>query len=234
MLPKIFGHSDKNVRAEGTALTLVLYSYLGPALLPALSDLKPVQMSDLQKSFDGLDAEGKGAGTGKPTRWTRKVQREREVMDDGQDDGDGAAVAEEPAPIDPMSLLDPVDVYKLFPDNLMEQLGSSKWKERLESLEECNKVLAEPRNARIAVSNVDAYGNLVQTLGVKCHKDSNVNVVMESARLLEGLARGLGKPFGRYRNVTMSGMLERLKERKATVVEALAKSLDAIFLTVSW
>jgi cytoskeleton-associated protein 5 len=235
VLSKIFAHSDKTVRAEGTSLVLVLFAYLGPALLPSLGDLKPVQMAELQKSFNSMDAEGKGAGSGKPTRWTRKVQREREAAQDvGGGNDAGEAVEEEAAPIDPRSLLDPVNVLSLFPSDLDERLASSKWKDRLESLEECNKVLAQPQNARVADSNVDAYGSLVQTLGAKCKSDANVNVVIEAAKLLEGLARGIGKPFGRYRAMVMSGCLERLKERKATVVEALGKALDAVSSTVSW
>ncbi|BEJ15612.1 hypothetical protein CspHIS471_0502170 [Cutaneotrichosporon sp. HIS471] len=230
-LPKIFGHSDKNVRAEGTSLTLALYTFLGPGLKPALADLKPVQVSDLEKAFEGLDGEGKGAGTGKPSRYTRKMQREREIAEAAGDDPEDEAPEE--AAIDPMSLLDPVHVLDLFPDDVMERLASTKWKDRLEACEECNKVLAEPRNARIADANADAYGPLVQLLGAKCHKDANVNVVMEAAKLLEGLARGLKKSFGRYKGVTVTGLLERLKERKAAVVEALGKALDAIFLTTT-
>lgn len=229
-LPKIFGHNDKNVRAEGTNLTLALYTYLGPALKPAVADLKPVQVSDLEKAFEGLDGEGKGAGTGKPSRFTRKSQRQREMAEAAGDEPEDDMPEE--APMDPMSLLDPVNVLDLFPDDLMERLGSTKWKDRLEAVEECNKVLAEPRNARISDANVDAYGPLVQLLGAKCHKDANVNVVMEAAKLLEGLATGLKKSFGRYKGVTVTGLLERLKERKAAVVEALGKALDAIFLTV--
>lgn len=230
----MFAHSDKNVRAEGTALTLALYSYLGPALLPALADLKPVQVTDLQKQFDALDAEGKGAGSGKPQRYTRKVQRERETSGGGDGDGEEAGAGEEEAAaIDPLSLLDPVDVLALFPSDAMERLGSVKWKERLEACEECNKVLGDPKNARILDSNVGAYSSLVNVLGTKCHKDANVNVVMEAAKLLEGLARGIGRPFGQFKSATVPGMLERLKERKAAVGEALSKALDAIFLTVS-
>ncbi|OCF32654.1 microtubule Associated protein [Kwoniella heveanensis BCC8398] len=231
-LPKIFGHADKTVRAEGTALTLVLYSYLGPALLPALADLKPVQMADLQKSFDSMDAEGKGAGTGKPTRYTRKGQREREAAEAAGGDDGGDAGGEEtaaPEPIDPKSLLDPVDVLALFPSDLMDRLASTKWKDRLESLEECTKVLSQPANARISDKNVDSYGPLAQLLGTKCQKDANVNVVIEAAKVLEGLALGIGKPFGRFRAAAMPGCLDRLKERKANVTDALGKALDGLF-----
>ncbi|WRT68653.1 uncharacterized protein IL334_005632 [Kwoniella shivajii] len=235
-LSKVFGHSDKNVRAEGTALTLALYTYLGPALLPALAELKPVQMTELQKSFDSLDAEGKGAGTGKPTRYTRKTQREREAAEaSGINDVEAENGGEEeaPAPMDPKSLLDPVDALSLFPSDLSDRLASTKWKDRLESLEECTKVLVQPQNAAISDSNVDSYGPLAQTLGTKCKSDANVNVVMEAAKVLEGIAKGMGKPFGRFRGAIMPGCLERLKERKANVTDAVGRALDAVFSTTT-
>lgn len=232
VMPKMFAHTDKNVRAEGSTLAATLYTYLGAALAPSLSDLKPVQMTELQKTFDSMDGEGKGAGTGKPTRWTRKAQRERESAEAAGGDAEEAEAAEEAAPIDPKSLLDPVNALAKFPDNLDEQLSSTKWKERLEVLEECNKVMAQPANARISDSNIDAYGSFVATLGTKCKSDANINVVMEAAKVIEGLANGIGKPFGRFRGVVMPGMIERLKERKANVVEALGKALDAVFTTV--
>ncbi len=189
-------------------------------------------MTELQKSFDALDGEGKGAGTGRPTRWTRKAQREREAAEAAGETEEEVGGAGEAAPIDALSLLDPVDVLRQFPDDLMDRLSSAKWKDRVDCLEECNKVLALPKNAKILDSNVEACGSLAQTLGTKCKSDANVNVVIEAARLLEGLAKGIGKAFGRFRPVTMSGIMERLKERKANVVEALGKALDAIFHTV--
>jgi cytoskeleton-associated protein 5 len=228
VIPKIFGHTDKNVRAEGSTLVTTLYTYLGAALLPALADLKPVQMTDLQKSFDTA-----GANSGKPTRYTRATQRDRESAEAAGGDAEEAVEEEAAAPIDPRSLLDPVNALSLFPGNLDEQLSSTKWKERLEVLEECNKILSQPTNAKISDSNVDAYGSLVATLGTKCKGDANVNVVMEAAKLIEGLAHGMGRPFGRFRSIVMPGVIERLKERKATVVEALGKALDAVVSTVS-
>jgi cytoskeleton-associated protein 5 len=232
-LSKIFAHSDKNVRAEGTALALVLYTYLGAGLLAALGELKPLQMTELQKAFDGLDAESKGAGTGRPTRWTRKAQREREAAEAAGGGAEEAAEEAEIIPIDPKSLLDPIDALSLFPGDLMDRLGSTKWKDRLESLEECNKILALPQNARVLDNNVDSYGPLAQTLGTKCKGDANVNVVIEAAKLLEALARGMGKAWARHRASIMPGCLERLKERKATVVDAIGKALDALFDCVS-
>lgn len=75
-LPKIFAHTDKTVRAEGTALAQALYQCIGPAIEPFLADLKPVQVKELKESFEKMDSEGKGKGTFKAERLTRAQVRE--------------------------------------------------------------------------------------------------------------------------------------------------------------
>jgi cytoskeleton-associated protein 5 len=81
-LPKIFAHSDKTVRAEGTLLTYALYNYMGPAIEPWLVDLKPVQVKELKEAFEGMEKEGKGKGGFKPERLTRAQAREAEAGGD--------------------------------------------------------------------------------------------------------------------------------------------------------
>jgi cytoskeleton-associated protein 5 len=66
VLPKIFGHSDKTVRSEGSNLAHVLYQYLGSGIEPWLADLKPVQVKELKEAWDGMEKEGRGKGTLKP------------------------------------------------------------------------------------------------------------------------------------------------------------------------
>lgn len=86
--PKIFAHADKNVRAEGTQLTHTLYQYIGPAIDPWLAELKPVQVKELQETFESMEKEGKGKGTLKAERLTREHQREAEANADAGMDGD--------------------------------------------------------------------------------------------------------------------------------------------------
>jgi len=86
-LPKIFGHSDKTVRAEGSNLTAVLYQYLGPGIEPWLADLKPVQVKELKDSFETLEKDGKGHKTLKPERLTRAQAREAAVAGDDATEG---------------------------------------------------------------------------------------------------------------------------------------------------
>ncbi len=99
VLPKIFGHSDKTVRSEGSNLAHALYQYLGPGIEPWLADLKPVQVKELKEAWDGMEKEGRGKGTLKPERMTRQQARDAEqnaATGDG-DAGDGSAAAEEGA-----------------------------------------------------------------------------------------------------------------------------------------
>jgi cytoskeleton-associated protein 5 len=78
LLPKIFAHADKNVRAEGTGLALALHAYLGPALDPHLSELKPVQVKELGEAFAKADEGEEGFGKLKQSRFTKSQQLERE------------------------------------------------------------------------------------------------------------------------------------------------------------
>lgn len=63
-------------------------------------------------------------------------------------------------------------------------------------------------------------------------KDANINCVIVAANCLEHLAKGMGTPFGRYREAIVPLMLARLKERKANVTDAIGGALDALFATV--
>ncbi|KAG8823574.1 Microtubule-associated protein, microtubule dynamics during spindle orientation, partial [Serendipita sp. 399] len=64
--------------------------------------------------------------------------------------------------------------------------------------------------------------------------DANIMCVMAAAACIEGLAKGLGTPFGRYREIIVTPMIDRLKERKQNVTDALGQALDAVFATVSF
>lgn len=58
VLPKVFAHADKNVRAESQNLTVELYRWLREAIKPLFwGELKPVQQQDLEKMFENVKQE---------------------------------------------------------------------------------------------------------------------------------------------------------------------------------
>ncbi|CAE6505293.1 unnamed protein product [Rhizoctonia solani] len=228
-LPKIFGHTDKNVRAEGTGLTQSLYTYLGPALQSFLSDLKPVQIKELTEGFEALDKESKGQGTGVQTRWTKAQARERQAAEERNEEVEEASGgAEAEAAADPMDFIEAVDIMPKVPGNFHEAMGSSKWKDRKEALD----TLLEVLKSTPKVADSDGHGELAKALA-KRMSDANIMCVIAAANSIEALAKGVGKPFGRHRASLINPMLERLKERKANVTDAIGAGLDAVFTTTT-
>ncbi|KAG9318450.1 microtubule associated protein [Chiua virens] len=230
-LPKIFAHADKNVRAEGTQLTHTLYQYIGPAIEPWLTELKPVQVKELQEAFGGMEKEGKGKGTLKAERSTREQQREAEASVDVGIEGDAKSTGtpEELDLPDPRSLAEPVDIVAKFPSNMQANLTSSKWKERKEVLDDLLTLV----NATPRILDAPELAELAKSLATCIQKDANINCVMTAANVIERLAKGIMTPFGRLREAIVPPMLERLKERKANVTDAIGAALDAVFTTTS-
>ncbi|KAJ3552810.1 hypothetical protein NM688_g3956 [Phlebia brevispora] len=225
-LPKIFAHTDKNVRAEGTTLTHVLYQYIGPGIETWLADLKPVQVKELKEAFESMEKEGKGKGSLKPERLTRAAAREAEANEAaGVEEPDAAP--EEEAPLDPRMFADEVNIVPKLPANFQAALGSSKWKERKEALDELLNLL----NATPRIKEAPELSDVVKSLATCIHKDANINCVTIAANCMEGLAKGMMASFGRYREAIVPPMLERMKERKASVTDAIGAALDAVFTT---
>ncbi|KAI5278960.1 Microtubule-associated protein, microtubule dynamics during spindle orientation, partial [Ascosphaera acerosa] len=132
------------------------------------------------------------------------------------DDDDDAAP-------DAFDLAEPTDVLAKLPDDFAEQLASKKWKDRKEALEAFYAVAHVPR------IRDGSYGEIVGDLA-KCMKDANVMVVTCAANCIVALAEGLRAAFAKHRAVVMNPLLERLKEKKQSVADALGAALDAVFL----
>lgn len=223
-LPKAFGHADKNVRAEATNLAVEFYRWLREAMKPMFwGDLKPTQQNDLEAQFEKIKAE--------PAPKQERLLRSQAAMESasgaqGGGGGDDAGYDEEPAEIDAFDLAEPQDVLSKIAPDFYDALGSSKWKDRKEALEGLYAVLNVPR-----IKDSD-FNELNRSLA-KCMKDANIMVVTHAAQSIEALAKGLRKGYGKYRSIVMGPIMERLKEKKQAVADALGAALDAVFLATS-
>lgn len=234
-IPTVFAHTDKNVRAEGVALAQELWRWLGPALEMHLAALKPVQLKELTESFAKMDAEGQGKGSGVQTRFTRAQQRQRAIADAestlaGKTDGveEPGVTADAAETFDAFDLAEPVAILSKLPNGFYEMLSSSKWKERKEeALDPLLALLAQAPRLRTE----DDYSELVRALTGRM-TDANVACVTVAAGCLAALARGLRADFARFHASIVPPVLERLKEKKQSVVDALADALDATFAAV--
>jgi cytoskeleton-associated protein 5 len=226
VLPKLFSHADRTVRAETTKLAVELYVWMGSSLQTILfDDLKPIQQKDLTKAFEALTDTKR-----QQLRYTRKQQVEMQQQADEQareaDSNDVEMQDAEPIDnYDPLEFVDPVEVLSKLPLDLNTRITSVKWKDRKEVLEEVVEILEK---AMKIVPN-DDYSNLLRTFS-KCMKDANIQVVQLAANCCEFIVKGLNTNFtSNYKSIILAPMIERTKEKKASVADALNSCLDAIF-----
>ncbi|KAF2471863.1 ARM repeat-containing protein [Lindgomyces ingoldianus] len=224
VLPKVFGHADKNVRAKAQELTVEFYRWLKEGMKPLFwNDLKPVQQQDLDKLFEKV----KNDPPPKQERLLRSQQAVKESAAAVGGDDDVAEEEEEDVVIDLEPEYEAVDVLSKIPKDYTERLASSKWKDRKEALDEVHKALDYPK---IAEGHFD---ELVRGFA-KCMKDANIAVVSTAANCVELLAKGLRRSFAKYRSIIMNPMMERLKEKKQAVTDAIGGALDAVFASTSF
>jgi chorismate mutase len=223
-LPKMYGHADKNVRAKAQELTVEFYRWLKEAMKPLFwNDLKPVQQTDLDKLFEKVKDEPPP----KQERLLRSQQAAKEAAAAAPGADEDYGEDEEEAAIDLEPEFEAVDVFPNLPKDYNERLGSSKWKDRKEVLEEVQKALNYPKIAE------GPFDDLIRGFA-KSMKDANIAVVSTAANCVELLAKGLKKSFARYRKDIMSPMMERLKEKKQSVTDAIGAALDAVFASTSF
>lgn len=225
ILPKAFGHADKNVRAEATNLAVEFYRWLREAMKPMFwGELKPTQQTDMEAQFEKLKAEP-------APKQERLLRSQQAAMARAPPPGAGGAaeeddLEEEAVEVDAFDLAEPQEVASKVAADLSDQLASTKWKERKEALEALFAVLNVPR------IKDGSFDEVARGLA-KCMKDANIAVVVQAAQCIEVLAQGLRKPFSKYRSTVMSPIMERLKEKKASVSDALGAALDQVFIATS-
>ncbi|KAG7693397.1 hypothetical protein KL930_003999 [Ogataea haglerorum] len=218
VIPQLFAHADKNVRAETTILSITLRSYMGTAFDTIIFEkLKPIQQKDLAKAFEKIE------GTPTPKRFLRSHQVQIAETKTGLEDVsmiDAQEVSSDQ--LDAFDLIDPVEVLSKIPSDFKSRIESSKWKDRVEVLEE---VLTEFKYPKL---KNDDYMDLIRVLS-KCLKDANIQVVTLASKIIEKLGSGLQQDFHRYVSILISPLLERTKEKKQSVLDAISAALDVCF-----
>ncbi len=220
-LPKVFGHADKNVRAEASNLAIELYRWLREAMKPLFwNELKAVQQQELEKSFEAVKSES----TPKQERLLRSQQEAvAAAPTPGDEDVDGGEnTADEEPETEAVDLADPVEVLSKVPGNFQESMASTKWKDRKDALDALYEVL---NVYRIKEGHFD---DVIQVLA-KSMKDANIAVVTVAGTCVDVLAKGLRQSFAKYRGRIMGPMMEKLKEKKQSVADALGQALDSVF-----
>ncbi|KAJ1668417.1 hypothetical protein EV178_000448 [Coemansia sp. RSA 1646] len=229
-LAKPFAHKDKSVRAETQLLAVELFRWMGQAIMPFLQDLSPVLLKDLEAQFEK-------AANDPPPRQERMLRSQLDIdepsapvhtgsgVSTGQDDGDdGGGPAESSPGMDAWDLADAVDITSRLPDDFYQFIVSTKWKERKQAVEELHETLKKA----IRLQFNSGTGDVIQELGKKIG-DTNIIVATLVIQCLGLFASALRQPFSPYVQSTLPALVEKSKERKQSVVDAIRETMDSCF-----
>uniref|UniRef100_A0A668AMQ3 Cytoskeleton associated protein 5 n=1 Tax=Myripristis murdjan TaxID=586833 RepID=A0A668AMQ3_9TELE len=216
ILPKQFESREKAVRDEAKLLAVEIYKWIRDALRPPLQNINSVQLKELEEEWVKLPSSPP-----KQSRFLRSQQDLKAKFEQQQAQGDQSDA------VDPYELLEAVEILSKLPKDFYDKIEAKKWQERKEALEAVETLSKNPK-----LENGD-YGDLVRSLKKVVGKDANVMLVTLAAKCLAGLAAGLRKKFGTYAGHVVPTILEKFKEKKPQVVQALQEAIDAVFLTTT-
>lgn len=226
VLPKLFESRDKAVRDEAKLFAIEIYRWNRDAVKHTLQNINSVQLKELEEEWVKLPT-----GAPKPSRFLRsqqeleaKLEQQQSAGGDAEGGGDDG---DEVPQIDAYELLEAVEILSKLPKDFYDKIEAKKWQERKEALEAVEGLVRSPR------LEAGDYAELVKALKKVVGKDTNVMLVALAAKCLTGLAVGLRKKFGQYAGHVVPTILEKFKEKKPQVVQALQEAIDAIFLTTT-
>ncbi|XP_008804673.2 protein MOR1-like isoform X2 [Phoenix dactylifera] len=222
MLPELFDHQDQNVRASSKGLTLELCRWIGKE--PVKSILFEKMRDTMKKE---LEAElANVTGIAKPARKIRSEQdkepEQEAVIEAASAGASEESVADAPQEIDEYELVDPVDILApLEKSGFWDGVKAAKWSERRDAVAELTKLAS---TKRIAPGD---FTEICRTLK-KLVTDVNLAVSVEAIQAIGNLARGLRNHFAASSRFLLPVLLEKLKEKKPTLTEALTLTLQAM------
>ncbi|OCT81978.1 cytoskeleton-associated protein 5-A-like isoform X2 [Xenopus laevis] len=225
VLPKLFESREKAVRDEVKLLAVEIYRWVRDALRPPLQNINPVQLKELEEEWVKLPQSAP-----KQTRFLRSQQDLKAKFEQQQaagDDGGDEAEEESLPQVDAYELLEAVEILSKLPKDFYDKIEAKKWQDRKEALEVVETLVKNPK------IEAGDYADLVKALKKVVGKDNNVMLVALAAKCIAGLAAGLRKKFGSYAGHVVPTILEKFKEKKPQVVQALQEAIDAVFLTTT-
>lgn len=220
-LPKLLEDRDKGVREESKQLLVEIYRWVGEAIKPQLNNLKPVQLSELESEFQKVAGERIA-----PTRYLKSQKEKIAKIKESEEAAEDTSEESLPPPpqVDPYDLMTAVDVLSKLPSNFYDLCEAKKWQERKQALD----TLLQMTTPEMKLESGD-YGDLVRALKKMISKDSNVVVVASAIKCLTHLILGLRKKFQPYASACVPAVLEKFKEKKTNVVNALRECIDALY-----
>ncbi|KAG0567085.1 hypothetical protein KC19_7G108600 [Ceratodon purpureus] len=222
MLPELFDHPDANVRACAKGLTIELCRWIGK---DAVKNLLFDKMRDTMKKELEIEVDNVVPGA-KPTRKIRSEQalecEETAVASVTTAGPSDDAAAPGSTDIDEYDLVDPVDILTpLGKSSFWDGVKATKWSERRDAVAELTKLASVKKIANGDFSEISRILKKLVT-------DVNIAVAVEAVQAIGNLANGLRKDFTSGSKLLLPVLLDKLKEKKQVMVDALTTTLNAM------
>jgi cytoskeleton-associated protein 5 len=204
--------SNPQVRSEALNFYKESFRWVRELIKPAVEKLKKPQQDELQKAFEEIK------DLPAPTRWLKSEE---------------ASAKSEPIVgtkrvIDIYEMADAKDVFGKYGEKWCNSvLAMEKWTEKKAALEEINKELDYPKLAE------KSAGELV-TLAKRLIIDSNVQVMLQSMKLVGLLAKGQRKYFDHYAKQFLPTLLQKFKDKKTQVIQETHTTLDNLLFSLTF
>ncbi|KAF0992665.1 hypothetical protein HZS_2647, partial [Henneguya salminicola] len=214
---KSLEHGDKSVRDSAKNLIIELYKWLKDGIKIYISDIKPVQLKEFEEEFKNVCNE-------KPTI-TRQIggMKVQQINCQISNNNEIEKIQDEIVQsIDSYQLIEAVDVLSKIPDDFYNEVIEAKWQTRKESLDKLQKILNVTK-----MSNGD-FNALVSVLRTVIASDNNINVVHSAVKCVDNLAKGLRTLFTNHATFLLSNILDKFKEKRASVVETCRSTIDSL------
>ena len=226
-----FGHADKNIRQEAMNLVIEIHRWVKEVVFNHLEGLRPVQMKEIQEQCT------QNVLIPTPSRWllsqkpegeegkvadTTSVEQAEQELPQEKPQTQNTKLPVPIAIIDNYDTTEPVDVLSQIPETFYEAMSSGKWKDRKDALDTLLPIV------KITRAQEGRYGELIQLLCRHIQTDANILVVIAAANCIGALTKSLRNSISSFKTESIiPSLLERCKEKKGNVLEALRDALDA-------
>ncbi|KAF1744079.1 hypothetical protein MXB_2712, partial [Myxobolus squamalis] len=126
--------------------------------------------------------------------------------------------------IDPLQLIEPVDVLSKISEQFYTDIIEPKWQIRKECLDKAENILNT-----IKISAEGDYSTFLAAIKRIITSDTNINVVVSAVKCIHFLSKGVGKPFSHHASSLLPLIIEKFKEKRGSIVEACRTCVDSLF-----
>lgn len=218
----LFNDVNPQVRKEAVALCCQCYRYVGASIKGFLTDLRDVQLQELQKQFESvkvgeappkkIKGASESAATGKDT--SASVKPIASLVGDAD-----AGVVDDAG----FALLDESPVIPRLPKKFFRTAldKETTWQTRVEYVNETLMPLLSAPRFRAK----DDYHELVNMMK-EYLVDPQAPLMLLGFKMIQECARGLRGDFGPHAKVYVPLLLDKLKDKKVSVQLHIVKTLE--------